>query len=241
MLAAITWVFFPFMDCFFVEFNHIMMRLFNRTYCRKEYLSPSWTSILWNFKLGFSSVFCSHSLHEYLTASWKYSLWSPILFLSLNWYSHPVFDLLITLVTGFVSTLLEPFQNCEKLIFLLLSKGVSSKSSSCISVGPTLKERVTVSVHISFVSIVSTCKSFARVNLFNLNLTIYSRKSNYEHTGQLLELRSDFTGLLILFFHGNIFHTMHNNLWPCFHPFVSLKQSEISWKSFWNSCLSQSA
>ena len=80
MLAVITWVFFPFMDCFFVEFNHIMMRLFNRTDCRKEYLSPSWTSILWNFKLGFSSVFYSHSLHEYLTASWQDSLWSPILF-----------------------------------------------------------------------------------------------------------------------------------------------------------------
>ena len=140
-----------------------MMRLFNRTDCRNIFPlhGPLYCGILnWAFLPFFiHTVYMSiWQLHGNIPceAPFCFYLW-------IDTHTH----------TG--------YRNCEKLVFLLLSKGVSSKLSSCISVGPTLKERVTVSVHINFVSIVSTCKSFPRVTLFNLSWTISSRKYSWAH------------------------------------------------------------
>ena len=101
------WVFFPFMDCFFVEFNHI----FNRTDCRNIFPlhGPLYCGILnWAFLPFFiHTVYMSiWQLHGNIPceAPFCFYLW-------IDTHTH----------TG--------YRNCEKLVFLLLSKGVSSPSS----------------------------------------------------------------------------------------------------------------
>ena len=71
-----------------------------------------------------------------------------------------------------------------------------------------------LSAHISFVSIIITCKSILGVTLFNLSKTISFRKSNHNYTGQLEKLIIDHND------NRNLIHHPHGALlylWNRFH------------------------